>query len=157
MLPNIPNEVFETWLEPLIKEHGWNFNSIEDSTIDTFWYHNLGHDMTLKKLSDAVWQKGQIPINLFTPKEICTETLQNMIWDFQNSSTATSPRTTITSRLFERVCFQASAIETTGRLYSPIVLTNTPLGFQILDGYHRLCAIFILQKKDLIIDYWEAS
>jgi hypothetical protein len=45
-------------------------------------------------------------------------------------------------------------IERTGRLHRPVVLIWQGIGYQIMDGNHRIAALFSLGIDGLLIDAW---
>jgi hypothetical protein len=62
MLPLVPNEVFDGFFTPIIKDVGWPFSNINDHLVGTDW-HRILYPLTLLDLHHLAWERQQILID----------------------------------------------------------------------------------------------
>jgi hypothetical protein len=63
MLPNIPDEVFDLFLSPLITNNiGWPFQSLADALYGTDW-QRIFYPFTLLGISQLVWERHCFFVN----------------------------------------------------------------------------------------------
>ncbi len=150
--PNMPDEVFDLWLAPLIQGKGWPFNSITDDLQKTNWRYVLGIDSTLRDWASCSW--SLIEINLSEIK--LTNSGVNMIkaiigYCVMGNQTVTANLENTKER------FQACTeffIEN-GTIPNPVVVKKTRDGIEVIDGHHRLAAIaHVGAPKNLLIPAW---
>jgi len=153
MFPNMPDEVFNLWLAPLIiNDIGWPFHAIEDSTADTNWFRIL-HPYSLSVLSQLKWDLDSFLINknVFCPLSNADINLiilnksfdiqAFIVWDSESSR--------------RTLAWHKEFIEITGGLCAPIAAVFTPSGIKVFDGHHRIAALLDLDLYDSIaIDAW---
>ncbi|MFA4918584.1 MAG: hypothetical protein WC581_04960 [Thermodesulfovibrionales bacterium] len=153
MLPKMPSEVFDTFLVPLIiNDIDWPFLSIYDSLNGTDWYRIL-YPFSLSSLSKLKWKLSSFLLN----KDIlCKGSQDDIDMVILNKTTdvwALIGRDSKPSR--DSLAWHKKNIITTGRLSAPVAVAVTPLGIKILDGHHRITALFDLGVQGMVpIDAW---
>src|SRR6266436_7677913 len=63
--PTMPREVFDLWIVPGVKYHGWQFTSISQSVEDTRWKGFFGFQ-PLSFWAAARWERVSIPASKHT-------------------------------------------------------------------------------------------
>ena len=153
MLPNIPTEVFENFFVPLIiNDIGWPFLTIYDSLDGTDWYRIL-YPFSLDSLSKLRWKLSSFFLNkdILYPGSYDDIKLLilNEIYDME-AFIGWYPKD---SR--HRLARNKQLIKTTGRFPAPVVFARTSHGMKLLDGHHRVAALFILELHNTIpVDAW---
>ena len=137
--PNMPDELFNKWLLPFIEAQGWPFNSISDDLQASDWKNNLGINHTLKQWSECEWELISIPLILTNFK---LHTLQT-IFDIITFSVKGIPTSTANlERTQERFWACASFYREHNTVPWPIVIYEFDEFIRVVDGFHRLAAIF---------------
>ena len=155
MLNKIPDEVFDVWLSPVIKKHGFPFKDVNDNTHKhiLFGYFCC---TSLELISDLDWQR----FSDLTTKNICLKetsimTIQSIITYYSTDKWTLGVGPIINSK--ERLLFQKRSMQRTGRIETPIIFRKTPHGLLVLDGSHRLAALFSTNNSDILFDAWVCS
>lgn len=155
MLPNMPDEVFDGFLKPLIIDHfGWPFTSVNDLSNETEWFRIL-HPFSLKSFSNLQWQKiyfvfNQGILHPVSRGDINLIIMNNILDMFPSPEHSESSRDTLTRN--------KAFIKSTGQLPSPPVTAITPNGVKIFDGNHRVAALFDLGLNNKIpVDTWHGT
>ncbi|WNC71443.1 hypothetical protein RGQ13_15120 [Thalassotalea psychrophila] len=153
--PNMPDEVFEIWLAPLIEGKGWPFKTVEDDLQATNWRYVLGIDFTLRQWIDCTWELIDInlPQSKFTNGSISMATAI-----VGNAAYGKLTDTANVENTKERFQSCVSYIKEHGNIPTPIILTRINDGFSVMDGNHRLAAIlFTVNPLDIVIKAWVAN
>ena len=135
--PNMPDEVFEKWLEPIAKEYGWPFQSASDSTKDTKWFYVLGK-LDLIFWVNAIWHMDMIDfktVSLSYGTNLSINSIRQRVVEGLPtffSSVAGSE---------ERFGAAADFIRATGTIPGAIVVLIRNGQLEIVDGNHRIAAL----------------
>jgi hypothetical protein len=153
LLTAMPNDVFLIWLAPLVSANGWPFRSISSPTAGTVWTQYFdGH--SIKAISQLSWKRHPIPclFNSFVP--ICQDRIRWII-DAHTKGLKTPCANLKNGGGKASFLRSRSFIARTGRLHTPAILIKQPGGYQIMDGNHRISAMFTLNPSPLtMIDAW---
>ena len=168
MFPLMPDSVFTIWLAPLIKNNGWPFTSLQQPTINTRWQHLLD-GITLKSISLRKWARQEMPCStdpfhhssIQTILGICAAHIPGWSTNIPGLSAdqvfhlITRLRGLKNGRAFDSFHRSRAYIKVYGNMHTPAILLQERGGLLIVDGNHRLAALFSLQMPDkLNIDAW---
>lgn len=153
----MPDEVFNNWLLPHIQLYGWPFKTPSDNFSDHNWPNCFSIHHTLKQWTECEWELTNIivdSINLHDRTlKIIGEITINAVEGIQTSAT---DQIGIGGK--ERFWACAAFYREHGTLPSPIVFYKFSNYIRILDGFHRLAAIFhIGVPYDFKIPAWFAK
>lgn len=134
----MPAELRDMWLGPIAEEYGWPFQSLDDSTQGTRWRYVLPK-MTLREVSELVWVLERIDLATkpFTPGSL--DAVKGLIQQHVLGLDTLYANLANTQERF-RAC--ASFIREHGDLPAPIAVIDTGAAYDLLDGNHRLAALF---------------
>jgi hypothetical protein len=148
----MPEEVFNLWLAPLIASDGWAFTSIFSSTYGTIWYRYF-EGQSIEFFHNLFWHRKNIPCSFrsFHPSSrYVIELLINT--HLKNIPTIAAQ---VKGGKGKEIFFGLRQfIKRTGRLPAPVILVWQSGGYHIMDGNHRISALFSLGIQDLLIDAW---
>lgn len=153
MLADMPDKVFELWIEPLIKLDGWPFWTAKDLNFSGVWSQYLLRH-SVETFNNLVWERKQIPCRLasFNPdsrkiiKWIIHAHVHGLLTPGTKIKKGRGKDSFLRSRQF---------IQRTARLHTPVVLWKQLNGYQIMDGNHRIAACFSFRTPGLILlDAW---
>ncbi|RLT90784.1 hypothetical protein [Ketobacter sp. GenoA1] len=156
MFKKMPDDVFINYLAPLISDLGWPFESDEQSVIGTSWERVL-NGVSLKDLSSANW--GVCEVN-FSRFPICPQSENDIRLVIENSnSSADNYLGYDLKRCRESFFFNRHYLIQNGEFISPVVLLiSKELFVKVLDGNHRLAALFSVgAKKYKSLKAWVGS
>lgn len=158
LLPNMPDELFRLYMEPMIAEYGWPFYSLSSPATQAWQQLFDCHD--LRTISQLVWERREFTFSLEAfhrlSRQQITGLLDAHILGAKNFY-ATIPNTN--ARFHRARTYIADA----RRVPVAVVLMKderTPIvdGLRILDGNHRLAAMAsISNSTDCIVDSWIGS
>jgi len=147
MLPNMPDEVFNKWLLPIIKDHNsWPYNNVFSQHPSLQWkrYFSL---FDLNDISNCQWNKSQLSFDQWCLDTVSNKTIAALIQSNTNPfSTVTFNVRDTKARFFGFV----KEIQNTGKIPAPIIVLHTDDGLRILDGNHRLSALTYLRLRGQI-------
>jgi hypothetical protein len=134
--PNMPAEVREMWLDSVAAGYGWPFDSLDDPTEDTPWFH-VFCKFPLKVWAAVEWELREIDItkNPLRP----SSHLAIMSIQQQHKGLSTIVAGVVDTEKRFRAC--ADFIQANGSIPKPIVGIFRPDGFDIVDGNHRVAAL----------------
>lgn len=155
MLENVPAEIFDIWLDDFILRLGWPFMSVTDPVAGTGWAEVFGGSLSLADFASCSWSKLQIPFGEIALDQASERTIDLMLASFVGTGNTLRAGFFPDSR--ERFIFQLNHMKKTGSLIAPIVLTSSHAGRKCCDGYHRLCALAVLENKTFPVDCWVGS
>ena len=140
MFPNMPDEVFNLWLAPLIEPDGWPFTSIYSSTRNTVWFRYF-HSFSLQMVSDLLWYKSRV---LCPPERLHQESFNTLIllidgYAMCDSTIITNLKEGKGKQIFDSLC---DFIKRTGRIPAPVILILHEGKYAIVDGNHRMAAFY---------------
>ena len=151
--PHMPGEVFDTWLRPIIAEHGWPFAAVTDAFPNRFW-SDLFLGYPLSVWAYFRWSRHDSEVAGIPFPEQTTEILRTLLAFFRGDDSyglfyASRDRTRIASAL--------EYIREHRRLPGVLVGVFTPAGFQLADGLHRVTAFLTLPDgSGITASYWLA-
>ena len=153
MLPNMPNEVFETWLHPIIKDHNsWPYYNIHSPHPSQQWNQYFGL-YPLSDISNCLWHRIQLSFDMSCLDPLSTRTIDTLIQRHVHDLDTSSGLNIRNSR--SRFFGFVELINNTGSIPAPIIGINTSDGLRILDGNHRLSALTYLGFRGRIsCDTW---
>jgi len=156
MLSNIPDDAFNSFFAPLIiNDIGWPFLTIHDPLDGTDWFRIL-FPLSLSSLSKLRWQLSTYFLNKDILHPVSYADLNILISNSIYNIEALFSWYPKKSR--ERLAWHKKHIETTRRFCTPITVAITSNGIKILDGHHRVAALFSLGLNDsLPVDAWIGS
>ena len=148
MLPNMPNEVFDTWLLPIIRDHNaWPYFDIFSQHPSQQWSQYFGH-FSLNDISNCTWHSHVFSFGMDTLDPSSNRTIKALIEDHV-CNLETPIRLNVRDskkRFFGLVEF----VKRTGNIPEPIIGLNTEEGLCVLDGNHRLAALTYLGLRGQI-------
>jgi hypothetical protein len=152
LLPNMPDEVFSLYIEPLIQLYGWPYRSI-DSPGTKRWTQAFDHQ-GIKTISQLSWKRHEVPFPLALFHPDAHQVIALLInQHIRGIPTATANVVNTKQKFFHARDY----IARTGRMPKPVILMRDLFGgaLRILDGNHRLAAMSsVPNANDLVIDCW---
>ena len=153
-LPLMPDELFQMWIEPEIESHGWPFHGDEITVTDPSWSKYL-RDLGPQFWSQVHWKRvnaafveGQIEERAIKVASLLAEVGRRFL------ETGVAEQTLVKDSP-QKVAAIAAAIEANGKLPNPLVFLERSDGWWLMDGHHRLGALFMLGKQRTIpLDCW---
>lgn len=151
---HMPDDLFDMWIKPEIEARGWAFRGDETVLSDAAWAKYL------RNHGPAFWRGVRwnlvsqnfigIPIEQ-RAKDIANK-LASFAWEF--SKTGFTPPALIPGSL-PKILALADATNTNGKLPKPLVCLVQGGEWWLMDGHHRLGALFLLGKQDAVtFDCW---
>ena len=145
--PNMPDEVFEMWIEPMIDSKGWPFTESNLSTVGTKWFHVFGFEYPLTYWRAIKW--SLVELEIFTEK---VNDNTHAVFHCIALHGITGRYTTVTAGLTDsQLRFRACAefIKDKGILPKPIIAIREKNGsLKIIDGNHRISAYILINKTN---------
>lgn len=140
MLPNMPTPLFDMFIAPLI-----------DDTPNVFfgsrWFYHFG-GLSLYQFSQLRWNISTLLINENILHPDSNSDIQLLITDHVKNIETSIRRNVVNSKA--RFLGLVEYIKRTGCLPAPIVLIRTGYTFRILDGSHRMAALFTLSLNETV-------
>lgn len=137
MLPNLPDEIFEMFVEPLSDCPPNKFDNHPKGR----WFCHFG-GLSIEEFSNLKWQRS---ILFIKRDDFHKDSLNDIMILLKKCS----------ERSREHLLQLKQSIENTGKLPEPIVCIKTSEGFRVLDGIHRLAAVLSLNICNSIpLDAW---
>jgi len=151
----MPDELFDKWLAPIIEAQGWPFISISDDLQASEWKNNLSINHTLKQWSECEWELTHIELYSANFKHSTLQTVFDII-TFAVKGIPTS--TAHIERTKERFRACTSFYREHNTVPWPIVIYEFSHSIRVVDGFHRLAAIFHVGfPHELKIPVWLAK
>jgi hypothetical protein len=152
MFPNMPDEVFNTWLLPIIRDHNtWPYLNVFSLHPSDQWQRYF-RSFSINDFSNCKWNRKTLTFATDCLDPISNNTIDTLIRDhvYGFETPARNVRDS-KSRFFTFVEF----IQRTGTIPAPIIGINTRDGLGIIDGNHRLAALTHLGLRGCInCDTW---
>lgn len=152
MLPNMPTEVFDEFLKPLIISYGWPFRTVYVPLNGTEWCR-IFYPLTLVSLSQLIWIRREF---ILKKESLCPNSQSDIGYVILNKTEdvwAAIGRDSQPCR--NSLLWHEKFISETGRLSAPVTIAFTVDGLRILDGNHRIAALFTLGLIDTFkVDGW---
>ncbi len=150
---NMPDEVFELYIGPLIKDLGWSYSSKSDP-ISRGWQQAFDNNQ-LATIVELEWKQGNTN---YRSLSFHNNSVDNLNWIVQ--AHVDGIRTPCSDVRNGKQRFESclTYIKQMGRLPKPVVFMNSIGGFRILDGNHRLAAALAVSRTiDAEVPYWIGS
>lgn len=147
MFPNMPDEAFNIFIAELLVHNPWPFSNINQSTFGTKWYYYFG-GLSLRQFSNLRWQLSTFMVN----KNILHPDSNSDI-DFLVKQHVLGIETPVRNvrQTKERFFGLVKYIERTHNFPAPIIMIRTEFhNLRILDGAHRMAALYALELDDKI-------
>ena len=152
---NMPDEVFDMWIAPLIGDHGWPFRSATDSTTGTHW-HRYFAERGIQVIAQLRWNRREMPFASVRFHPVSQSTIDALrrhhtfgIWNSQIAALKDSA---------ERFTGFQKLVQRDGRIPAPCVLMCEALSYTILDGHHRIAALASMPSgESFTLDAWIGS
>jgi hypothetical protein len=139
MLDQMPDQVFELWLEPIIRLNGWPFANLNAPCVGNF--REYFGAIPLNEVAKLHWHRSPLAIAdcVFNPNS--KKRIQQMM-DFHIFGRKDGLECAVDGEA--RFMRLKEVIAKICAYPAPIVLLRDGEYFQILDGYHRITALFAL-------------
>jgi len=149
----MPDEVFNTYIVPLIKFHGWSATS-KHSMVSDRWRRAFDNQR-LKTIAELSWQRKELSFTetIFHPDSEC-----RIGWLIaQHTRGANTPLANLADTKTRFIkCRQF--IARTGRLPVPVILMRDYFSYRLLDGNHRIAALASLSPPPgFLFSVWVGS
>jgi hypothetical protein len=152
--PNMPDEVFEMWLDPIAEEYGWPFKSPSDSTKETKW-GGVFRGAPLSFWADTTWCRKQINLTTDPINRHSEYLIRTLLHGYTNGVPTLIADVADTEK---RVRSCADYIRTYGNIPKPVVAIIRDREIDIVDGYHRITALLHVGPPQIfIVPAWVAS
>lgn len=148
MLPNMPDEVFNTWLLPIIRHHKmWPYLNVLSPHPSLKWSQYFGL-FTLNYVSNCLWYSLPLTFGMGSLDPLSNRTIDALIKKHVYNLDTTGGFNVRDSkvRFFGFVEF----IKRTRTIPAPIIGIKTDDGIRVIDGNHRLAALTHLDFRGSI-------
>jgi hypothetical protein len=153
MLPNMPDEVFNTWLVPIIRSHNaWPYLNVLSPHPDDQWRRYFGL-FTFYDISNLLWDVMQLKFDWSCLDPLSNGVIEVLIENDVHNFDATGTFNVRDSK--SRFFWHMEFIKRTGNIVAPVIGINTKDGLRVIDGNHRLAALTHLGFRGRInCDTW---
>jgi len=150
---NMPDEVFEIYIAPLIKDLGWPYNSANDF-VSRGWQEAFDNHQ-LNVIVELQWERGN---TYFSSLKFHPTSAKRLDWILEaHIDGRVTPCSNVRNGK-QRLERNLAYIKRLRAMPSPVVFMNSHQGFRILDGNHRLAAALLVSRTiDTQIPYWLGS
>ena len=152
ILSRMPDSVFQMWIEPIVARIGWPFLAASDSTFGTEWERMFDH-LGMEVIAQLRWELEKVPArrDLFDPTSVAV--IKGLIEAHvchQSNVFALA-----WSKLrYDQFVYQ-HAKSGSRRILAPCVLMLDRGLYRILDGNHRIAALYVVcNGGEFEIDAW---
>ncbi len=150
---NMPVEVFELYIEPLIKDLGWTYTS-KNAIVSNGWQLAFDNNQ-LATIVELQWERRNTNFRSLT---FHPNSANNLKWIMQAHLDGIETPCSNVKNGKQRFESCLSFIKRAGRLPKPVVFMKSLPGYRILDGNHRLAAALAVSRTiDTQIPYWIGS
>ena len=155
MFPLMPDEVFRDWLGELIAANGWPFDQLEDAFPDGQW-SRFFLELPVATWAQAVW--SQETFKGFPQLDIEGDSKECVMQVAMNALGAGSALGLAqTTEGPQRVSKYRQWLELEGTFPNFITALRLDDGkLMIVDGHHRLAALWISGRTDIAVPAWIA-
>lgn len=144
LFPNMPHEVFDTWLAPIIEHSGWPFVSVADPFPSVMW-SDLFFQIPLAFWAQFRWRRhdGSLGTTLFHPASM---QLVGAIAGFDTGDPFQRAHTKACVRSITNTAQRLSRATEYATMHqrTPGVLIGIQIGrsIRLVDGHHRVAGAF---------------
>jgi hypothetical protein len=134
-LPNWPDDVIDGWLVTFYSRFGW------PPRTDNDWRYIIGRDHDLAYLQQFRWRDASLALTpeMFSPS--CANRISELARTYLLGAETPYSNMSDGPDRFRRCCDYLKVHHIFPR---PVVLLETPVGLDVLDGNHRVSAFFYL-------------
>jgi hypothetical protein len=144
LFPRMPKAVFDAWIRPCIADYGWPFSYSNLLIQDERW-QKFFDDKSLSYWRSLYWSFSSLKIS----NNVLDSTTRLRIgWVIGANVRGLKTPTTNLKDTSERFRACTEFIKKNGSLPSAIIGVPTPRGFRVVDGHHRLAALFHLKMAE---------
>lgn len=153
-LGSMPDELYRAWIEPEIESHGWPFVGDEIEVLDPTW------SKYLRGFGPGFWKAVRWSrVHEFVkncPIEGRAINLAHALASVGRTFVQTGfTEPTLVRSSPQKVAALAEAIRTSENIPVPLVCLARENEWWLMDGQHRLAALFMLEKQHAIpLDCW---
>jgi hypothetical protein len=148
-LPNFPPAVIRQWFWHA-EEAGWPPHLNVAGFPVGPWANVLGHRRPFAFWRTVTWAPARLNITLASLEPDSLQVVSRMVMAY-NLGLPAIPNMT-TSNYRARITNFLTILPTTRRLPHPPLLLRVGPGFEVLDGNHRLAALFHAQANGVLVD-----
>jgi hypothetical protein len=156
--PNMPDEVFNIWLQPALEKYGWPFSYPITSVESTSWEEIFGSNIAFRLFSNCHWAFTELVIG---HAAFHKESIDQIDLIFYNATAADTPVIHLSgNRQSSRQIFERYALfsKQSGQIAAPIIVTPVAGGqLKIVDGHHRLSAFLHTVQEATLIPCWHPA
>ncbi len=150
----MPEALFRLWIAPEVQRRGWPFQGDENNVSDPAWSRYL-RERGPAFWRTVHWTRIQPYVHDCPIEEralLIARWLAGVGRTFARSGIA---EPTLVRNSPQKVAALAAAIRDQGRMPAPLVFLARKDEWWLLDGQHRLAALFMLDKQqDIRLDSW---
>lgn len=152
MLNELPAEVGEGFLAPLMRDCGWPFESVENSLHGTEW-HRIFYPLSLRDFSQLKWVRKSFLLDETLLHPISKNDIELVVRTQTEDVLALVGRDSEPSR--KSFAYHHSRVLSTHDFCAPVTLALTPVGLKVLDGNHRVAALLASGVSAIVeLDAW---
>ena len=152
--PHMPDELFDMWIKPEITSHGWPFGGDETIVSNPTWAKYL-RDLGPHFWRGVHWNLVH-PSFVGIPIEERAIKVARMLSEVGRKFVETGvAEATLVPNSPQKVAALADVTKSNERLPKPLVCLVQGNEWWLMDGHHRLGALFLLNQQDAIpFDCW---
>lgn len=145
--PNMPGEVFDNWLLPIVRDHNsWPYRDFSSPHPSEQWRRYFGL-FTIMDIHKCRWTVVNLTFDMGCLDPISNGVVEILIENNVHHFDATEMFNVHNSK--SRFDGLVAFIQGTGRVPAPIIGINTGSGLRVLDGNHRLAALTHLKLRGM--------
>lgn len=152
--PNMPDALFEMWIQPEINSNGWPFRGNETMVFHSTWSKYL-RDLGPNFWRGVIWSRVSqtvIPVSLEERAKNIANMLSKVGRKFVETGVAEPTRVKDSP---QKVAALADLSKSLGQIPKPLVCLVQGSEWWLMDGHHRLGALLMLGAQDSIpFDCW---
>jgi hypothetical protein len=150
----MPDGLFRMWIAPEVQARGWPFRGDETEVTDPAWSRYLrgGGPRFWKAVRWSRLQAFAHECPIEARAILIAHWLADVGRKFEQTGVA---EPTLVRNSPHKVAALAAAIRASGRMPAPLVCLERKAEWWLLDGQHRLAALFMLERQqEIALDCW---
>lgn len=150
----MPDDLFDMWLKPEIESNGWPFSGNETVMPNSTWAKYLRNHLPSFWRGVRWHRVSQTLVGVAMEKRAENIAHQLACFARKFSETGLTPPALIKGSL-PKILALAAITNTDGQLPKPLVcLVQNSGEWWLMDGHHRLAALYMLGRQDIPFDCW---
>lgn len=150
---NMPDEVFELYIAPLIQDLGWHYTAAT-AIVSKGWYEAFDNSQ-LNAIVELQWERLD---TYFSSLTFHPNSADRLNWILQAHIDGRVTPCSNVKNGKQRLESSLAYIRRSRRLPNPVVFMKSYQGFRILDGNHRLAAALEVSRTiNTRVPYWLGS